>query len=390
MGGLRRGLATIALVSGLAGPGLAQESAFPPAKNWELPPMPLRANPPARSLDRLRWGSPRLESQLRLYRQYLATHGRPPDVLIVGSSRSLQGIDPTVLERSLGNRMRSPVRVFNFSINGATAQVVRWVLMDLLPRDWLPRVIVWGDGSRAFNSGRVDRTFASIAASEGFRLLAEARSRGRHPWAHERLQRSPALRSLQTAPLPALGPLVGSSGAVVPSLFDRARLDRMGPEPELTLQGFLADLRRFDPASYYRQFPKVPGRYDDMYQQFHLAGGSQDQAARQLIAFARSRGLVLSFVNLPLSQDYLDSTRLHYERQFQQYLTQLQSQGLIVQDWLLRWPDRHDYFADPSHINRYGAAAIAADLAREQTFLGHFAAMDAPMNTPPDRAAQSP
>ena len=170
----------------------------------------------------------------------------------------------------------------------------------------------------------------------------------------------------------------------MPTMLDRARGDQVGQEPELTIQGFLADARRFDPASYYQQFPKVPGRYDDMYQQFHLAGGNQDRAAQQLIAFARSQGLVLSFVNLPLSQDYLDPTRLHYEQQFQQYLAQLHAQGLIVQDWLLRWPDRHDYFADPSHINRHGAAAIAADLARDRAFLGSFAAT----GDPADRAAQ--
>ncbi len=383
MGGLRRGLAAIALVGGLAGPGLAQSPAPSPAKNWELPPSPMRLNPPARSLDRVRWGSPRLESQLRLYRQYLATHGRPPDVLIVGSSRSLQGIDPRVLERSLAARIRSPVRVFNFSINGATAQVVRWVVMELLPPDWLPRVIVWGDGSRAFNSGRADRTFASIAASEGFRLLAAARSGGRHPWASDRWRSSPATRSIQVAPVLATGAIAGVGTALVPAGFDRAQRDRLVREPELDIQGFLADARRFDPDSYYRQFPKVPGRYDDMYSQFHLADGSQDRAARQLIAFARSRGIVLGFVNLPLSQDYLDPTRLHYEQQFQQYLAQLRPQGLMVQDWLLRWPDRRDYFADPSHINRHGAAAIAADLARDRAFLGSLEATAAA-----DRAAQ--
>ncbi|OCQ94926.1 hypothetical protein BCR12_15155 [Limnothrix sp. P13C2] len=345
-------------------------------KNWEAPLPPERRRPlwpltprsPV-SLDRARWGSPRLESQLRLYRQYLATHGQPPDLLIVGSSRSLQGIDPTVLARSLSTTLRRPVRVFNFGINGATAQVVRWLLMDLFPPDWLPRVVVWGDGSRAFNSGRIDRTFASIAASEGFRQLAMARARGGHPWSVARWRESPWGRSVNGLPSLTLNSSTYPGAALMPGLMpgwlQRQPPLPLRPEPELDRLGFLADLRRFAPDRYYQQFPKVPGRYDDMYSGFQLAGGVQDRAARQLITFARSRGIRLSFVNLPLSQDYLDPARLTYEREFQTYLAQLRDQGLIVQDWLLRWPDRHDYFADPSHINRYGAAAIALDLAQD-------------------------
>jgi hypothetical protein len=151
-------------------------------------------------------------------------------------------------------------------------------------------------------------------------------------------------------------------------LLDRQRRPRSPLEPELDRRGFLADARQFDPPTYYRQFPKVPGRYDDMYTGFQLAGGAQDRAAQSLIAFARSRGITLSFVNLPLSGPYLDSTRLDYEQQFQRYLAQLEQRGLVVRDWLLRWPDRVEFFADPSHINRYGAAAISADLARDQSW----------------------
>lgn len=360
MGGLKRW--GWALILGLGGLGTIAPL------GWSLPDRPREASRPAqtRSIEQFRWGSPRLESQLRLYRHYLAVHGRPPDLLIVGSSRSLQGIDPTVLEQSLSVRGRSPVRVFNFSINGATAQVVRWLVMDLLPPEWLPRAIVWGDGSRAFNSGRADRTYASIAASEGFRHLVSAQWSGRRPWPVERPALLPAIDRLPPWPSAiGSGPVTGGAAW----LLDRQRRLRSPLEPDLDRRGFLADARQFDPPTYYRQFPKVPGRYDDMYAGFQLAGGPQDRAARSLIAFARSRGITLSFVNLPLSAPYLDATRLDYEQQFQRYLTQLESRGLVVRDWLLRWPDRVEYFADPSHINRYGAAAIAADLARDQSWL---------------------
>ncbi len=111
-----------------------------------------------------------LNEQLELYLSYVATVG-PPDVLIVGSSRALQGVDPKQLEQSLAANGRSGLTIFNFAVNGATAQVVDFQLRRLLKPQQLPQMIVWADGVRAFNSGRADRTFNSIIASEGNQLL---------------------------------------------------------------------------------------------------------------------------------------------------------------------------------------------------------------------------
>lgn len=112
-----------------------------------------------------------LDEQLELYLSYVAAVG-PPDVLIVGSSRALQGVDPKQLKQSLAQTGHSGLKVFNFSVNGATAQVVDFQLRRLLKPEHLPQMIVWADGVRAFNSGRDDRTFDSIVDSEGSKLLA--------------------------------------------------------------------------------------------------------------------------------------------------------------------------------------------------------------------------
>ena len=112
-----------------------------------------------------------LNEQLELYLSYVAAVG-PPDVLIVGSSRALQGVDPKQLKQSLVQRGSPSLKVFNFSVNGATAQVVDFQLRRLLKPDHLPQMIVWADGVRGFNSGRDDRTFNSIVDSEGSKLLA--------------------------------------------------------------------------------------------------------------------------------------------------------------------------------------------------------------------------
>ena len=111
-----------------------------------------------------------LDEQFALYRSYVATLG-PPDILIIGSSRGLQGLDGKRLQFDLNRRGFSGVRVFNFGINGATAQVVNLQLRELLTRDQLPNVMVWADGSRAFNSGREDRTFSRIRNSPGYERL---------------------------------------------------------------------------------------------------------------------------------------------------------------------------------------------------------------------------
>lgn len=114
-------------------------------------------------------GSTILDEQLRLYLSYLAAFG-PPDILIIGSSRALQGLDPQQLQTSL-NEQGYSTRVYNFSINGATAQVMNFVLQRLFTPEQLPQLVIWGDGSRAFNSNRIDTTFAQILNSPGYQAI---------------------------------------------------------------------------------------------------------------------------------------------------------------------------------------------------------------------------
>ena len=61
--------------------------------------------------------------------------------------------------------------IFNFGVNGSTAQVVDLTLRQVLRPDQLPRLILWADGARAFNSGRLDITYNGIVASDGYRQL---------------------------------------------------------------------------------------------------------------------------------------------------------------------------------------------------------------------------
>jgi hypothetical protein len=121
------------------------------------------------------FNSRQLDEKLALYQAYLRDYGTP-DILIIGSSRALRGVDPTALQKTLAEQGYSGAKIFNFGVNGATAQVVDAIVRQLLPQDKLPKLILWADGARAFNSGRSDVTYSGIIASDGYRTLAAGRS----------------------------------------------------------------------------------------------------------------------------------------------------------------------------------------------------------------------
>jgi hypothetical protein len=285
------------------------------------------------------FNSQRLDQELQLYYQYLQKYGKP-DVLIIGSSRSLQGIDPTALRNALSTQGYPGLKVYNFGINGATAQVINLVLQKVLTPEQLPRLLVWGDGSRAFNSGRQDMTYNSILASEGYRRLA-----------------------LGDRPIPLR---VFFTGQI---LATKATPTKPFPQiaADLDSYGFNALSSRYDPQTYYQHYPWVPGQYDSNYQDFQL-WGNQSTATQAIAEFTRAQGIPLAFVNLPLTTDYVaDPVRRDYEQRFQQHMAQLaEQQGFLFIDYHQQ-PElvRNDYFVDPSHINHEGAKAVAAQLATD-------------------------
>lgn len=278
-------------------------------------------------------GSVILDEQVSLYRSYVATLGSP-DVLVIGSSRALQGVDPQVLQQVLAQRGWSQPRVYNFSVNGATAQVVSFMLRQLLPPAFYPKLVIWAGGSRAFNSGRYDRTFAEILASPGYATVLSG-------------------QSLTLDAMPVDAPRSDPAADISLSIS------------AIDAHGFLPVENRFDPASYYHSYPKVAGAYDDAYRPFRL-DGVQAVSFAAITQFLQSQEIPLVFVNLPLSDDYLDSVRLPYERQFQEFLQrQAKARAFILIDWLEQGRNADQMFADPSHLNRFGAAEMARRLATD-------------------------
>ncbi|MBD1812021.1 DUF1574 domain-containing protein [Microcoleus vaginatus DQ-U2] len=374
-----------------------------------------------------------LNEQLELYLSYVAAVG-PPDVLIVGSSRALQGVDPKQLKQSLAQRGRPGLKVFNFSVNGATAQVVDFQLRRLLKPGHLPQMIVWADGVRGFNSGRDDRTFNSIVDSEGSQLLAagirpELPSdepneiplcyRFPQPCANNTFRKAlasvdrpfrggqdahPTLKFLSSGtgilPVADTHPpikFLSSGTGILPVAENAARYElkpiaanaatqkaQLIPVSRRTTvamrqlnqladsidsNGFMAISGTYNPNTYYRERAYVSGQYDRDYENFNL-GGKQATAFNSVVAFTKARKIPLIFVNLPLTNDYLDGTRLWAEQQFRQRMQQLSRQkGFAFRDLSQRWPGRNDYFFDPSHLNRFGAIAVSRLLAADSSII---------------------
>ncbi|MBD1883260.1 hypothetical protein [Microcoleus vaginatus] len=374
-----------------------------------------------------------LNEQLELYLSYVAAVG-PPDVLIVGSSRALQGVDPKQLKQSLAQRGRPGLKVFNFSVNGATAQVVDFQLRRLLKPGHLPQMIVWADGVRGFNSGRDDRTFNSIVDSEGSQLLAagirpELPSdepneiplcyRFPQPCANNTFRKAlasvdrpfgggqdahPTIKFLSSGtgilPVADTHPpikFLSSGTGILPVAENAARYElkpiaanaatqkaQLIPVSRRTTvairqlnqladsidsNGFMAISGTYNPNTYYRERAYVSGQYDRDYENFNL-GGKQATAFNSVVAFTKARKIPLIFVNLPLTNDYLDGTRLWAEQQFRQRMQQLSRQkGFAFRDLSQRWPGRNDYFFDPSHLNRFGAIAVSRLLAADSSII---------------------
>ncbi|MEH2057039.1 MAG: DUF1574 family protein [Nostoc sp.] len=340
-----------------------------------------------------------LDEQLALYKQRLATTGSPPDVLIIGSSRALRGVDPAALSKALATQGYPNLDVFNFGINGATAQVVDFVIRHVLEPSELPKIIIWGDGARAFNGGREDITFKSLAASAGYKQAFQKTSTTAssndlpqntvNSSEKKTTEEKPEISTYEAVNQSLNQALASVSASYknrdqIKSLLQKqflilGRNQTVASEKQLTdgasdestsqqavdFDGFLPLSIRFNPARYYQKHSRVPGNYDNDYKSFQVEG-QQDAALQEVLQFTQSHKISLVFVNMPLTADYLDPVRRQYEQQFQQYMLRLATNpNFIYRDLSQQWIKTNDLFSDPSHLNRFGAYEVSKKLATD-------------------------
>jgi hypothetical protein len=328
------------------------------------------AHIPVATQSRLGYGNTLFDDKVAAYQELCATAGAP-DILIVGSSRAMRGIDPQVLEQELARRGYTNARVYNFGINGATARVVDLLVRRLLQPNQLPKLVIWADGARAFNDGRSDRTYTTIADSPGFQQLPGSDGAAIAKSQPFIINGYAAVDSFLNKTLAKASLAYGKRDRLKESLQGLAPHllgDRSGGEAleadAVNQAGFLSLGAEFEPSSYYQKYLKVSGDSDNDYTNFNLTG-SQDVATRQTVEFLQRQKIPLVFVNVPLSDRYLDNTRQKYELTFKQYMKTLAGAGkLQFVDLVGLWMQDYSFYSDPSHLNRTGAQEVSTYLAR--------------------------
>ena len=100
---------------------------------------------------------------------------------------------------------------------------------------------------------------------------------------------------------------------------------------------------------------------------FHSQTGVQADAMRRLVTTMKARQIPVVFVNLPLTDEYLDNDRQSYDQQFREFMVKetRNQPDLMFRDLSELWVEKYDYFSDPSHLNRYGAYEVARRLAQD-------------------------
>ncbi len=319
-----------------------------------------------------------LNEKLALLDWQITNKKRSPDVLIVGSSRALRGIEPNILEKELVKKGYKGASVFNLGLDGATAKVVNLQITQILSRPQLPRMIIWADGLRAFNSNRSDITYDEITASTGYKQLQETlKNNGLNPE-----PQSPNIATKPESPLTQVFNGIFATTAnrqevrtSVVKGFDRnthmlsnseALIAATMPSTATALdsKGFVAFDVTFDPQTYFQKFPQVPGDYDLDYRNFETTG-SQFEAFANVVDFCRRNNIELLVVNMPLHNTYLDVSRSRYEATFNSRMQELAlREGFSYLDISQAIQNQAELFSDPSHLNQKGAIAIAQMLAQ--------------------------
>jgi hypothetical protein len=351
------------------------------------PKINLPANPPKDSVEKGITNKPALNFNIALFNEKLAlidwqtsNKRRSPDVLIVGSSRALRGIEPSTLEKVLTSKGYKNISVFNLGIDGATAKVVNLQITQILTRPQLPRMIIWADGLRAFNSSRSDITYDEITASAGYKQLQETlKNNGINP---DPVTTQNAIASKSPNPIAQsfdmLFTTLGKRQEIRTSLvkkFDRnthllsnseALIAATMPSTVTALdsKGFVAFDVTFNPNTYFQKFPQVPGDYDLDYRNFE-PNGVQFDAFANVVDFCRRNSIELVLVNMPLHASYLDQIRTRYEATFSGRIQELAlREGFTYLDLSQQLQNQAELFSDPSHLNKQGAIAIARMLAQ--------------------------
>jgi hypothetical protein len=147
---------------------------------------------------------------------------------------------------------------------------------------------------------------------------------------------------------------------------DNSDLGASPSDRDIDGQGFLGLDVKFDPDTYFEKYTKVSGESDGDYADFQL-DGNQDRALHQTIDLLAAKKIPLVFVNMPLSDIYLDKFRRDREVIFERYMQSLMdAKKLTFVNLNGLLTTQYDRFSDPSHLNQFGAIDVSKHLAQQQ------------------------
>lgn len=273
----------------------------------------------------------------------LAVGGSPIDVVFLGSSVVVQGVDPIAF-----NDAPTDLTSYNAALDGASLRSVEAWARNVVFPSLDPQAVVIGITTRDLNDRGVSQQefYRSLMASNGLQALQP--NSGVDRLLNEigdlsaLLRIRPFLRQPGTTLLDVLGE--DSEVALLPGPFGAAPIDE---------NSFV-----YDSSESWRNFWRTR-HFNDF-----TMGGHEFTALQDLIDLAIEQQRRVFLVEMPLHEDYLsvqpngevEVARLH------SLLLNLEGRAGVE---LISLADRYEPedFRDPAHLNPDGAAALGAELA---------------------------
>ena len=273
----------------------------------------------------------------------LAADGSPIDVVFLGSSVVVQGVDPVAF-----NDAPADLTSYNAALDGASMRSVEAWSRDVVFPSLDPRAVVIGLTTRDLNDRGVSQQefYRSLTASSGFR---DHKPKSGADWLFGQIANRSALlriRPFLRQPGTMLQGVLGkdSEAALLPGPFGAAPIDD---------HAFA-----YDSSESWRNFWRTR-HFNDF-----TMGGHELSALQALIQLALEQERLVFLVEMPFHDDYLSvqpNGRTEVERLHDLLATLNYGAGVE----LIALADSYgpEVFRDPAHLNPTGAAALAAELA---------------------------
>jgi len=273
----------------------------------------------------------------------LAADGSPIDVVFLGSSVVVQGVDPVAFNKAAGD-----LTSYNAALDGASLRSIEVWARDVVFPNLDPKVVVIGITTRDMNDQGVSQQefYRSLLASSGLETLGPKSGVTRLLNEITSLSALVRIRPFLRQPGTTLQHVLGQDEEVelLPGPFGAAPVDD---------RAFL-----YDSSESWRNFWRTR-HFNDF-----IMGGQELSALHALITMAVEQERVVFLVEMPFHDDYL-TVQPNGGAAVQRLHDVLASIDYGAAFGLIPLEDQYgsEAFRDPAHLNPTGAETLAAELA---------------------------